>query len=398
MAKHLSTQTGTDIMRKASDSRRLVTHEEFPQDCNGTPYAAFSVDRGDGHQWLEFAIRSPLAPAELNPRERGEFDDGTDAPFAVPGTYTVSLAKRLDGVTTALGAPQTFEVVALDNPALTPADREAKQAFEQKSARLQRAMLGANALLGDAHTRVKLLRKALDATNAPVDGLVREAKGLEGRLSDLDVTFYGDNVMASHNEPTPPSLVGRVNQATGGGWGTSLPPTRTHERNIAIATGEFDKALGTLRAVLACLTALIMTFMVGPAVRPGVRGAGVRLQLDRDGRATNAGAGEDAALLGRPSRRTRGVGGRNSSATPAPSAYARPSSVLRVRFSRPASMRCTCLSFDPMRSAKAASSDLSARIFTRRVRPSEAAEISRSAPLVNGMGPRYPAARNRKSI
>src|SRR5258706_3831616 len=47
--------------------------------------------------------------------------------------------------------------------------------------------------------------------------------------------------------------------------------------------------------------------------------------------------------------------------------------------------------------AKAAINALSARILTLRVSPSDAAAISRIAPALNTFGPRYPAARMRKS-
>ena len=59
-------------------------------------------------------------------------------PLVVPGKYTVSLAKRVEGVVTPLPGSQTVEVVA-EGPS-TKEDRVAMAEFQEKLAKLQKAL------------------------------------------------------------------------------------------------------------------------------------------------------------------------------------------------------------------------------------------------------------------
>ena len=63
-------------------------------------------------------------------------------PLALPGTYSVTLAKEVDGVTTSLTEPVEFQVIPLDVSTFAAEDREAVLRFQRKIARLQRAVLG----------------------------------------------------------------------------------------------------------------------------------------------------------------------------------------------------------------------------------------------------------------
>ena len=100
-----------------------------------------------GVQQVTWDLRYPsMSPITSGGGGGGFFFGGGAGPYVVPGTYTVSLAERVDGVTTPVGQPQTFEVYTLDDDKVhrTPA----ALAFQMKAQELQRAMLGANAALG----------------------------------------------------------------------------------------------------------------------------------------------------------------------------------------------------------------------------------------------------------
>lgn len=201
---------------------------------------------------LRYASTSPTT---LEERDRGEFDGGADAPLVTPGTYQVSMARVIDGVATAMASPQKIVVAPLENTNLPVGDRATTLAFQKRTAALGRALEGATSLLGEAQGHLKVLRKALLDTPNDVADLQRDAKALSIRFADLNLAFYGDNTLRSHNEPTPPSLVERVNVAANG-WTATTPPTTTHKRNVEIASSEFEKALATLKAAVADLRAL----------------------------------------------------------------------------------------------------------------------------------------------
>ena len=66
-------------------------------------------------------------------------------PLAVPGTYRVSLAKRVDGETTPLGEAQSFNVVSISKSALPGASPEQMTAFVLRVDELNRRLSGAKA-------------------------------------------------------------------------------------------------------------------------------------------------------------------------------------------------------------------------------------------------------------
>ena len=60
--------------------------------------------------------------------------------LAIPGTYTVTLSKVVDGVVTDLAGPQKFEVVELGFNTFKTEDFAETLAFQKKTADLQRAV------------------------------------------------------------------------------------------------------------------------------------------------------------------------------------------------------------------------------------------------------------------
>ena len=167
----------------------------------------------------------------------------------MPGTYTVSMARRVDGVTTAVGQPQKIEVYMLDGEASPRA--AAVVAFQQQTSKLQRAVLGASALTTETMTRVQALRRALQDTPTADDRLNADARALEMKLRDIQMALSGDNTASRRQEPVPPSLLARLGSITGGLWSNTLEaPTATHRRQYDIVAGEFEKVLGMLKPVV----------------------------------------------------------------------------------------------------------------------------------------------------
>ena len=69
-----------------------------------------------GFHRVAWDLRYPT-PGAWSPEPVDEFRQMPGV-LAVPGTYSVSLAKRVEGALTELGASQTFEVVPLRDPVL----------------------------------------------------------------------------------------------------------------------------------------------------------------------------------------------------------------------------------------------------------------------------------------
>ena len=208
-----------------------------------------------GFSRVAWDLRYPaFEPTDIAAKEVDPWDRLPVGPLAAPGRYNIALAKRVRGVVTPLGEPQSFNCVPLGAASLPAADRKALLAFEEKTGRLQRAVLGAVRAAGEAHARIDHLKKALADTPAADPQLAVSLRAIEARLKDVEIELNGDSTIAGRSEPTPPSIVDRVQQVVGGHWDATSAPTATHRRNYEIAASQFSPVLAKLRTL--CLTDL----------------------------------------------------------------------------------------------------------------------------------------------
>jgi photosystem II stability/assembly factor-like uncharacterized protein len=175
---------------------------------------------------------------------------GGRGPMAVPGQYTVSIEKRVDGVVTELASAMPFDVEPLGMPSLGPADRAAVLAFQRQTGELQRAVMGTNAAASDAADRITALEQVVEAWPAADPALREEARALELRLMDLQERLTGEPTMARRSEPAMPGIVDRVQTVIGGHWSTTSAPTATHRRSYEIAVEEFSEIYDDLRQLI----------------------------------------------------------------------------------------------------------------------------------------------------
>ena len=259
-ADRAAARQGRDVYPPSWDSLRTEDREEVPaieltiSDAQGNVVRRITGPVQQGFQRVAWDLRLPAPtvtlaarPANADDEEEGFFGRGSVGPYAPPGTYQVSLAKRVDGVTTTLGAPQRFEVYLLDGD--EDAGRSAAVvAFQEQASKLQRAMVGANSLAGELSTRVSALRRALDETpNVPAP-LPNDVRAIDRDLRDIREQLNGDPTLSRRQEPTPPSLMGRMQVMTQGARSLE-PPTATQRRQYEILSSEFATLLTKLRTI-----------------------------------------------------------------------------------------------------------------------------------------------------
>ncbi|MEO7013255.1 MAG: hypothetical protein ABI127_03030 [Dokdonella sp.] len=205
-----------------------------------------------GAQRVVWDLRYPASvPTNLKPElDRAPWDPEPVGPLVAPGRYRVALAVRADGKLEAFGEAQEFEATPLGGDTLPPADRDALLAFQIKSGQLQRAALGAVNATAEAQARINHLKKALEDTPRADPSLGIRMRAIETQLKDLQITLSGDGVLARRGEPTPPSIVDRINQIVYGQWNSSADTTTTHRQNYAIAAQQFGPLLIRLRSLI----------------------------------------------------------------------------------------------------------------------------------------------------
>ncbi|HEX9166717.1 MAG TPA: sialidase family protein [Gemmatimonadales bacterium] len=259
-AEKAAARKNEDVTYPAWDQLRAEEREEAPamvltvSDEAGNVVRRITGPAGAGLQRVHWNLRYPssapvtgAAPARGGDDEAGFVPSG---PLAAPGTYAVQLGQRVDGIVTPLGQPQTFRAEPVGQASLPPADRKALLTFQQQTARLQRAVLGSQQVVGQTRTQLQLLRRALDETPAADPALRQEVRSLEQRVADLATELSGDQTIESRSEPGPVAITDRVQNVIGGSWNSTSPTTGTHRRDYDIAAQAFGQWLPKLRQLV----------------------------------------------------------------------------------------------------------------------------------------------------
>ena len=249
---------GGDVFYPAWDALRAEDREEAPAivltvtDEAGNVVRRISGPTGAGFHRVAWDLRYPPAdPVSLDvPSDENPFSSPPQGPMVSPGSYRVSLAKRVGGKLVDLGPAQPFSAAPLGTPSLPDKDRAATLEFQQKTASLQRAVLGAVQVASDTQKQLALVKKAIDDTTKADAKLMDEARALEQRLADIRTALNGDATVRRRNEPTPPSIVERVQGIVYGHWTSTSGATATHNQNYAIAAAAFAPVLEQLRVLV----------------------------------------------------------------------------------------------------------------------------------------------------
>jgi len=240
------------------DELRAEDEEVEPQivltvtDEDGQVVRRVTGDRTKGFHRVAWDLRWPAAtPVDLTPKtDLAPWETPDRGPLVVPGTYTVTLDKIVDGVVTPLADPQKVRVMPLGLATLEAKDKEAAFAFQAKVARLQRAVHGAIDAAKEADKRLKYLRQAILDTPDADPALLATDIDIQKRLDQVMVELKGDPTKTKREIETPPSIADRVDRITGDQWYSTGMPTTTQTDSYQWAAEAFTGTLERLRTLV----------------------------------------------------------------------------------------------------------------------------------------------------
>jgi photosystem II stability/assembly factor-like uncharacterized protein len=204
--------------------------------------------RGAGGGGGAAAPRAPVGEEGGGEEGGGGFFRAPTGALTLPGKYSVTLAKRVDGVITPLPGSQSFEVTA--EGVSTREDRVAQADFQEKLAKLQKALNAAEQSATDARTRLDAIRRAIDATPSISLKLREETGTLEKRLTEINRSMRGDPVMRARQEPVAQSIADRVSYAAQSLRLSTGHPTKTAMESYQIASEELALEIPKLRRLI----------------------------------------------------------------------------------------------------------------------------------------------------
>lgn len=247
-----------DIAYPSLETLRAETEEEAAVvaltvvDDQGATVRRLETKPAKGMQRLTWDLRYPAADPAAKVVTTAPFSAPAQGPLAAPGLYRALLERTAAGTTKLLGEVE-FEVEPLALATLPAKDRAAVLAWQRKTARLQRAVLGAERLAGELEERLALLRIAVDAPqaggvpaarNPELDGRLR---ALELELKRISIALSGDSFLRARNEADLPSISERVQNVVYSSWSSTAEPTRTQRDAYTIAGEAFSRELARLK-------------------------------------------------------------------------------------------------------------------------------------------------------
>ncbi|HTQ54927.1 MAG TPA: hypothetical protein VMI94_10730 [Bryobacteraceae bacterium] len=244
----------TAIPYPTMESLRTEDEEEAPallftiSDSSGRAIRTITGPVTKGIHRVSWDLREP--PASLpSPRNREADDDlfyeEPTGPLVTPGRYTVSVAKRVDGVLTPIMSPREFTVEA-ESTTDAAGSRELLE-FQVKVTKLQRAVAGALDTANELKSRIARIEMAIDATPAMDRKWAAAARALEAGNNQVLRALRGDITIARHNEDVPPSIIGRVDTIVGNESAWLQRPPGTDVQAYEIASREFAAESEKLR-------------------------------------------------------------------------------------------------------------------------------------------------------
>ena len=191
-----------------------------------------------------------LAPVRPPDADEDPFAEPPGGPLVMPGKYSVSMSRRVNGVTTPLSSPQEFSVFVEGQSSMPAADRASLVEFQQKVARLQRAVSGALETANQLKTRLGQIKRALHETPAAEAKLTDDAGALDKQTNDILRALRGDNALRARQETLPPSILERVGRIVSDQRMSTAAPTQTQRDQYGAAAREFEQVLARLRALI----------------------------------------------------------------------------------------------------------------------------------------------------
>lgn len=167
--------------------------------------------------------------------------------LAMPGTYTATLAKQVDGVITELAGPVTFEVEPLREGALPGASPAEVSSFYRSFEELTGSISALEINFGKAKKRAEAMQRALLQANAAPGDLDNRLHQLLTSLHAIDLELHGNSAKLQAGEKTKPTPGQRVFALYRGVSNSTYGPTSTHRETMQIVRDQLASLDNKLR-------------------------------------------------------------------------------------------------------------------------------------------------------
>lgn len=201
-----------------------------------------------GFHRVAWDLRYPSLQA-WSPREaKADFEPGLGVMVA-PGTYTVTMAQRVDGVTTDLEQSQTFEVVSIrPEPTLPGTTQTDRVIFDQQMDELLRVAQGTDGAMRVMDAELKAALAALKRSTVGGD-LYARTVALRDRLLDQMERLTGDATRDIYHDWDGMSVQNRIWHARFGPGTNLYGPTPAQRESYRIGLALYEDIASAMDSI-----------------------------------------------------------------------------------------------------------------------------------------------------
>ncbi len=178
---------------------------------------------------LRYPALHPFVPEE----ERSETDTRVGV-LVAPGTYRVSMYRRIDGELTDLNQSQTFEAVSIREPTLPGSSQEERIVFQRQVDEIGRAVAGTVNTIDEVVAELDAIKNVLQRSTAEMS-LYDRANGIKQRAQQQRDRLAGNSTRSSFGAPGPMSVNARLRHAAYNPHANAYGPTDTQQQSLTIA-------------------------------------------------------------------------------------------------------------------------------------------------------------------
>ncbi|MBI2407763.1 MAG: glycosyl hydrolase [Gemmatimonadetes bacterium] len=262
-AEKAAEKAGKPISYPSNDALKAEALAEAPTvivtiyDSTGAAIRTLNGPVGKGFQRVAWDLRFAAVtlgrggrPAGGEAGEGGGGGFGPSGPYVVPGTYSVTVATRVDGKITPIGEKQSITVRNDPTGTVTMAEHAERAKFMTRQQSVQRQVTGAVELATATQTRLDAMKRAADQTPTVPVAVQGDVRAAIKSLRAISEALSGDNILRGRNEGTPPSVSERVGSIPGDMGRHLGAPTATMMRDLAIAEAAFEPQRAALRTLV----------------------------------------------------------------------------------------------------------------------------------------------------
>ncbi len=225
------------------------------KDSDGDVVKRISAPAKEGFNRVNWDLtRNSKRP--INPESTSSSQGWRSRGFMVmPGTYTASLSKQVDGEITPLSEPIAFKVKPLHEGALEGTPHEEFTAFINELEEVQTSLMAATHQMDESMKKVKAMQIALGRTDGDIVGLSKGIHELKKELTKLQIEMEGNPAKEMIGEKNNPTVSDRFYMAYRGA-NTTYGPTKLHKECLTMAKNQLTIIDTKLSAITEQLPAL----------------------------------------------------------------------------------------------------------------------------------------------